>query len=173
MVAIPAARSFRHCCIRWPATRVTSEACAAACLHSSHLPQATYWSLPHWTGAPSCRCSASRCRRRALRSRKAEQDVRRLELGALTVAEQQRDPRGQGEVELVQLVGVGAELKQRPGLRLAGELGVTDDPAVIGTLDEVGVAEELSVEEGGLVDDFRFRCEDFGGLPHRSPTRSC
>ena len=91
------------------------------------------------------------------------EDVGDAEVGALAVAEQQRHRRRERQPELGDLVGVRAELDERLGLGRAGELGVADQPAVVGALDEVGIAEELAVAERRLEDDLRLVGEGFEG----------
>jgi len=77
------------------------------------------------------------------------------EVSSLAIAQQQRHGRGQWQVHPLDLVGVRPELEQCTRLGRARELGVAHHPAVVGAFNEVGVPEELPVEERRLVDHIR------------------
>jgi hypothetical protein len=97
------------------------------------------------------------------------QDVREPVFAHAVVPENQADAFRGRDTEFLQLLAVGRKLQHGRDLGMAGQLGVVDLVITAGVLDdEVRVAEESPVEEGGLVHRRRSGLEGGGGeLDHR------
>ena len=79
-------------------------------------------------------------------------DVVEGEVAHVAAADDEPGEGGRVDTGLAQQRGVGGDLQQRRHALGARQLGVADQPAVGGALEEVGVADEPAVEERGLVD---------------------
>ena len=82
---------------------------------------------------------------------------------SLPVAEQELHGRGDGQAQTGELISVRRQLQQGLGLRVPCQFCVAHDPAHVATSDEVGVALELAVEEGRLVEHIGSGRERFLG----------
>ena len=91
-------------------------------------------------------------------------DVGQRVLGDRARAEDQARGRGGRDARGTERRGIRGDLEEGRDRVVAGELGVGDEPAGGGALEEVGVADEPAVEEGRLVDDLCVRAQGGEGL---------
>ncbi len=153
IVVTPASMSRRRVGARTPATRRRSRAASTAGSHTSHRPHASHRGSPQAAASGSDAVVEQELVEPGPAGEVDRDDVVEGEVAHLAAAD---DEPGHGCGRYTggpEQRRIGGDLEQRGHALGAGELGVADQPAVVGALEEVGVADEAAVEERRLVDD--------------------
>ena len=164
IVLTPASMSLRRVGARTPATSRRSRAASTSGSQTSHRPQASQRGSPH---RPPLRGPVVEQEGVEAGPARAvhRQDVVEGEVTRVAAADDEACDGGGWELPPPEQRGIRGDLEQGGNALGARELGVADQPALRGALEEVGVTDEATVEEGRLVDHLGVgvqRVEGFG-----------